>query len=153
MITTINKILLADDDMFMNGDASSQSSMNSYKCSNFQYCHSVNEHTIVDGNKHNNKTSTRPHRAELDEANISKLQLGYSTKDSCNFRCGASSHGCSGQTKVRSYVDDRRSQQVQRSMILEMYKNRNSNTIGGVEGIGFQPPKRGGRIRRLSLDE
>ncbi|XP_057435383.1 probable serine/threonine-protein kinase WNK5 isoform X2 [Lotus japonicus] len=142
-----------DDDMFMNGDASSQSSMNSYKCSNFQYCHSVNKHPIVDGNKHNNKTSTRPHRAELDEANISKLQLGYSTKDSCNFRCGASSHGCSGQTKVRSYVDDRRSQQVQRSMILEMYKNRNSNTIGGVEGIGFQPPKRGGRIRRLSLDE
>ena len=152
----------ADDPLSMNDDASSLSSMNSYKCSNVQYCdNSGNEDengpTLVDGGseplcytqKANNKKCTTllcPCDEEL-EASYTK-QLCNPRMHPCNRICGGSSrHDWPRLTMIHSSVDERRSQQLQRLLILEevyKYKRRMFNTVGAMENIGFQHPERGG---------
>ncbi|KAJ1375831.1 Serine/threonine-protein kinase, active site [Sesbania bispinosa] len=138
-----------DDHLLMNDDASSLSSMNSIKCSNIQYCDSSNEDeqgTIVVDGAENNKKCTKPcHKEEGEVSNFTK-QLCYMTMNSCSCRYGGSSHGWPRLTKVRSCLDERRSQQLLRSQLLEMYKykRRMFNTVGATEGIGFQHPDKGG---------
>ncbi|XP_061370741.1 probable serine/threonine-protein kinase WNK5 isoform X2 [Gastrolobium bilobum] len=139
------------DDLFMNDDASSQSSMNSLKCFNFHCCDSGNENehspTILVGTepicytpKANNKCTRFCPREEMVEAD--------STKQFCNMRMDSSRyhrpmHGCQSLTRIHSYADLRR-HQLQRSLIEEIHKRRMFKTVGAIENIGFQNPERGG---------
>ncbi|XP_027349018.1 probable serine/threonine-protein kinase WNK5 isoform X2 [Abrus precatorius] len=133
------------DDLFMNDDTGSQSSMNSLKCSNFQYCepaHNEDEPgpTVAVERGEPNKC-TRKHAA----ATSFTKQFQYPTRvDPCSCRCG-SSQGCARLTRIRSCPHERRSQLLQRSLMLEemyKYKRRLYNTVGAVENIGFRHPER-----------
>lgn len=124
----------------MNDDASSQSSMNSFKCSNYIYCDSCNEDEIGPTKAKNNHTRFCPREADL-------------TKQFCNMRMdprrchGTGGHGCQRLTRIRSYVDVRR-QQLQRSLVEEINKRRMFKTVGAIENIGFQNPEGGGYFTR-----
>ncbi|KAL2667959.1 hypothetical protein GLYMA_01G132000v4 [Glycine max] len=135
------------DELFMNDDASSQSSMNSFKCFNFNCCDPGNEDehdpTLVLGAEHlyytpkgNEKCIRFCPREEVMDADF--------TKQLCNMRMD--SHRCHGMhrlTRIRSFVDLRR-QQLQRSLMEEIHKRRMFKTVGAVENIGFQNPEGGG---------
>lgn len=146
----------------MNDDASSQSSMNSYKCSNFQNYDPGNnnnedEHgpiTAVDeaaGAEQKKLKCTRssnssPGGEEGGEASNFTKQFRYPTK--MDSSCGSCRCGGWGRrlTRNRSSVEERRSLQLQRSLLMEemyKYKRRMFNTVGAIEGIGFQHPDRG----------
>ncbi|KAG5069295.1 hypothetical protein JHK85_001672 [Glycine max] len=132
------------DELFMNDDASSQSSMNSFKCFNFNCCDPGNEDehdpTLVLGAEHlyytpkgNEKCIRFCPREEVMDADF--------TKQLCNMRMD--SHRCHGMhrlTRIRSFVDLRR-QQLQRSLMEEIHKRRMFKTVGAVENIGFQNPE------------
>ncbi|KAL5180757.1 putative serine/threonine-protein kinase WNK4 [Glycine soja] len=132
------------DELFMNDDASSQSSMNSFKCFNFNCCDPGNEDehdpTLVLGAEHlyytpkgNEKCIRFCPREEVMDADF--------TKQFCNMRMD--SHRCHGMhrlTRIRSFVDLRR-QQLQRSLMEEIHKRRMFKTVGAVENIGFQNPE------------
>ncbi|TKY63623.1 serine/threonine-protein kinase WNK5 [Spatholobus suberectus] len=137
------------DELFMNDDASSQSSMNSIKCFDFHCCDLGNEDkhdpTLVVGAeplcytpKGNEKCTRFCPREELMDADF--------TKQFCNVRMD--SHRCHGihrLTRMRSFVDVRR-HQLQRSLIEEIHKRRMFKTVGAIESIGFQNPEGGGRF-------
>ncbi|XP_061368511.1 probable serine/threonine-protein kinase WNK5 [Gastrolobium bilobum] len=135
------------EDLIMNDNASSLSSMNSYKCSNFQYCDSCNdEHVprvVVDETERNK--CTRLCRGEEAEASFPK-QFLYPGMDSCGCRCSGSSHGRSRFTRFRSCVE----RMNHHSLIMdEIYKTRMFNTVGAMENIGFYyHPERGGCFPR-----
>ena len=133
------------DDVFMNDDASSQSSMNSFKYSNFNYCDKDDHDPILAvGGEHRcctpqatNKFTRFCPREEI-EANFITKQLSNLRMDAC--RCsGGSRHRCPRLTRMRSYVDVR-SQQLQRSLMEEIHKRRMFKTVGAIENIGFQQP-------------
>ncbi|XP_027335093.1 probable serine/threonine-protein kinase WNK4 isoform X2 [Abrus precatorius] len=138
------------DDLYMNDDASSQSSMNSSKCFNFQCCDSSNgdEHvpTPVVGTepfcyspKANNKSTRFCPRKEVVFENDF-------TKQFCNMRMDSHRyHGYHRLTRIHSYVDVKR-QQNQRSLIEEIHKRRMFKTVGAIENIGFQNPEGGARF-------
>ena len=136
----------------MNDDASSQSSMNSFKCFNFHYCDSGNEDehgpTLAAGAeplcctpKANNKCTRFCPREDVVEADF--------TKHFCNMRMDPCryhrpGHGCQQRlTRINSYVDVRR-QQLQRSLVEEIHKRRMFKTVNAIENIGFQNPEWGG---------
>nr|KYP48392.1 putative serine/threonine-protein kinase WNK5 [Cajanus cajan] len=135
------------DDLFMNDDASSQSSMNSFKCFDFNCCDPGNEDehgpTLVVGAKPfcytpkgNEKCTRFCPREEVMDVDF--------TKQFCNMRMD--SHRCHGihkLTRIRSFVDLRR-QQLQRSLMEEIHKRRMFKTVGAIENIGFQNPEGGG---------
>lgn len=133
----------------MNDDASSQSSMNSYKCFNFRCRDAIgneDEHdpTLALGAeplcytpKGNEKCTRFCPREDVVEADF--------TKQFCNMRMD--SHRCHGNgmqrlTRIRSFADVRR-QQLQRSLMEEIHKRRMFKTVGAVENIGFQNPQGG----------
>lgn len=130
----------------MNDDASSLSSMNSYKCSNFLYYDSGNNES-----EHGPTVGAELHKqpkCTIEARNFAKQYFNWyptTTMDSCGCRCGGGSS--LRPTRIRSNVEDRRSMQLRRSLLLgEMYKykTRMFNTVGAVEGIGFQHiPDRG----------
>ncbi|KAL2337607.1 hypothetical protein Fmac_012053 [Flemingia macrophylla] len=110
------------DDVFMNDDASSQSSMNSFKCLNFHCCDQGKE----------------------DEHDPTLVMEADFPKQFCNRR--VDSHRCHGfhrLTRNHSFVDLRR-QQLQRSLMEEIHKRRMFKTVGAIENIGFQNPVGGG---------
>ncbi|KAG4925386.1 putative serine/threonine-protein kinase WNK5 [Glycine soja] len=137
------------DDPFMNDDASSQASMNSFKCSSFQFCdpgHEDEHATPTDGPERNKCTPLLSYRIEEPEPNFTKPFNYYPPRmnSSCGCSRFGSSHACPRLTRIRSCPHERRSQQ-QRSMMLEemyKYKRRFFNTVGAVENIGFQHPDR-----------
>ncbi|KAG5042192.1 hypothetical protein JHK87_006107 [Glycine soja] len=132
------------DELFMNDDASSQSSMNSFKCFNLNCCDPGNEDehdpTLALGAEHlfytpkgNEKYTRFCPREEVMESDF--------TKQFCNMRMD--SHRCHGMhrlTRIRSFVDLRRQQQ-QRSLVEEIHKRRMFKTVGAIENIGFQDPE------------
>ncbi|XP_047175339.1 probable serine/threonine-protein kinase WNK5 [Vigna umbellata] len=135
------------DDMFMNNDdASSQASMNSFKCSTFQFCDPGHEDEH-DGTERNKCTTLSCCGGEEGEPRLANPVLNPPRMEcSCGCRFG-SGHGCPRLTRIRSCPHERRSLQLQRSMMLEeiyKYKRRFFNTIGAVENIGFRHPLRGG---------
>ncbi|TKY65695.1 serine/threonine-protein kinase WNK5 [Spatholobus suberectus] len=121
------------DDLFTNDDASSdQASMNSFKCSTFQFC--------------NEDEHAPPAAVESAEPSFAKRFYYPRIDPSCGCRFG-SSHGCPRLTRIRSCPHERRSLQLQRSMMLEevyKYKRRLLATVGAVGNIGFRYPERGG---------
>jgi len=132
----------------MNDDASSQSSMNSFKCFNLKYCDPGNEDgydpTAVVGAealcyspKGNEKCTRFCPREEVMDADC--------TKQFCNMKMDSSHryHGVQRLTRIRSFVDLRR-QQLQRSLMEEIHKRRIFKTVGAIENIGFQNPEGAG---------
>ncbi|KAL2330584.1 hypothetical protein Fmac_018165 [Flemingia macrophylla] len=115
-----------DHDSLGNDDSRSNTSMNSFKCSSFQFCE-----------------EEQCARDELrGEASLAKAKEFY-----WRTRMESSSGWRSPRlTRIRSCPHERRSQQLQRSMMLEeinKYKRRLFNTVGAVENIGFRYPERG----------
>lgn len=129
-----------------NDDASSQASMNSFKCSTFQFCDPCHEDEH-DGTERNKCTTLSCRGGEEGEPRLANPVLNPPRMEcSCGCRFG-SGHGCPRLTRIRSCPHERRSLQLQRSMMLEeiyKYKRRFFNTIGAVENIGFGHPLRGG---------
>lgn len=145
-----------DDLQYMNDDASSQSSMNSFKSFNYHCNDLCNEDdqssNLVEGEEplccnpkgHNKWTRFCPPE-EMVEAGF--------TKQFCNKRMDSHTHthrnhhgqrhGCQRLTRINSCVDVRK-QQLQRSLMEEMQKIRMFNTVGAVENVGFQNPDEGG---------
>ncbi|KAK7340040.1 hypothetical protein VNO77_20732 [Canavalia gladiata] len=144
------------DDVFVNDDASSQSSMNSFKCSNFQFWDNEDEQgpgpkVAVDGAEQNKCTGS--YRGGEAEDSFTKQFYQYPRMDSyCSCKYGSSrASGCARLTRIRSCPHERvRSQQLQRSLMLEeIYnKRRMYNTVGAVENIGFRYPNRSGCFPR-----
>ncbi|KAJ1419226.1 Serine/threonine-protein kinase, active site [Sesbania bispinosa] len=139
----------SQDDLFMNDDESSQSSMNSLKCFNFHCCDSSNEDehhpTLVVGAEplsftpKASKMSTR--FCPREEADFIKQFYNMRLRmDSHSHMCHGSGHGYKRLTRIRSYVDVRR-QQLQRSLMEEMHKKRMFKTVGTIQNIGFQNPE------------
>ncbi|XP_057435131.1 probable serine/threonine-protein kinase WNK5 isoform X2 [Lotus japonicus] len=140
------------DDLFMNDDESSESSMNSLKCFNFHYCDSGNEEKLnpifVVGTEHiscstpkaNNKCSGFcPREEDVDvDKHFCNIRI-----DSHSRRHHGPGHGFRKLTRIHSYVDVRRQQHQQRSLIEEMHKRRMFKTVGSIENIGFQNPEGG----------
>ncbi|RDX60634.1 putative serine/threonine-protein kinase WNK5, partial [Mucuna pruriens] len=135
------------DEPFMSDDASSQSSMNSFKCFNF-HCYdpsNEDEHdpTLMVGAeplcytpKGNEKCTRFCPREEVMDADF--------TKQFCNMRMDSHRYDRIHRlTRIRSFVDVRR-QQLQRSLIEEIHKRRMFKTVGAIENIGFQDPEGGG---------
>lgn len=127
----------------MNYDGSSPSSMNSYKCSNFHYYENEHDEACVNQNK---LKCTRSSHFEKGEAtNFLNQNFVHTKMDSC---------GCTrGILRISSSMQERRSMQLQQSLQLEFeemynYKRRMHNTVGAIEGIGFQHPDRGGCCSR-----
>ncbi|XP_029127921.1 probable serine/threonine-protein kinase WNK5 isoform X2 [Cajanus cajan] len=144
------------DDQFVNDDTSSQTSVNSFKCSTFQLCDPGNEDehgltTAIDRSDQRNKCTALSYRGgeESAEASLAR-QFYYPTRMESSRGCMlGSSHACPRLTRIRSCPHERRSQQLQRSMLEEIYKykRRLFNTVGAVENIGFRHPVRGGCLR------
>lgn len=144
MITHFQHSLLADDP-FMNDDASSQASMNSFKCSSFQFCdpgHEDEHATPTDGPERKKCTPLLSYRIEEPEPNFTKPFNYYPPRmnSSCGCTRFGSSHACPRLTRIRSCPHERRSQQqlLQRSMMLEemyKYKRRFFNNVGAVENL------------------
>ena len=136
IITNLELELVADDMFMNNDDASSQASMNSFRYSTFQFCDPAHEDEH-DGNERN-KCTTLSYRGGGAE--------GEPVSCGCRFGSG---HGCPRLTRIRSCPHERRSRQLQRSMMLEeiyKYKRRFFNTVGAVENIGFRHPLRSGGV-------
>lgn len=135
------------DELSTNDDASSQSSMNSFKCFNLKYSDPGNEDghdpTVVLGAealgyspKGNEKYTRFCPREEVMDADSTK-QFGNMRMDSHRY------HGVQRLTRISSFVDLRR-QQPQRSLMEEIHKRRIFKTVGAIENIGFQNPEGAG---------
>lgn len=127
------------DDPFMNEEASSETSTNSFKFSNFQFCEPCNEDE--NGAERKNYT-TLPI-----EPNFAKpFYYPRRTESCCRCKLGSTSHVCPRLMRMRSCPHERRSQQqLQRSMMLDeiyKYKRRLFNTVAAVENIGFRYPEK-----------
>ncbi|XP_057453301.1 probable serine/threonine-protein kinase WNK5 isoform X2 [Lotus japonicus] len=141
------------DDLSMNDDESSQSSMNSLRCFDIHCCDSGNEHEhgatfavgaelLCSTPKANNKCTRFCPREEVMEVDITK-QFCNMRMDSHSHRYHGPGHGCRRLKRIHSYVDVRRPQ-LQRSLMEEMHKRRVIKTVGAVENFGFQDPEEGG---------
>ncbi|KAK7390229.1 hypothetical protein VNO78_25528 [Psophocarpus tetragonolobus] len=120
------------EELFMNDDESSQSSMNSIKCFNFQCCDPSNE------DEHDPTLAKATRFCPREEV----MDVDF-TKQFCNLRMDSKRcHGMHKLTRIRSFVDVRR-QQLQLSLMEEIYKKRMAKTVGAVENIGFQNPQGG----------
>ncbi|RDX63426.1 putative serine/threonine-protein kinase WNK5, partial [Mucuna pruriens] len=145
------------DDVLMNDDASSQASMNSFKCSSFKFCDPSNEdeHGPIDVAERNKCTTLSYLGEESAEPSFAKPFYFPRMDSSCGCRFG-SSHGCPRLTRIRSCPHERRTQQqLQRSMMLEeiyKYKRRFFNTVGAVENIAFRHADRGFIWGTLQVD-
>jgi WNK lysine deficient protein kinase len=140
-----------DDHQYMNDDASSQSSINSYKCFNFHYndscnedeqgsTHIVGEEPFCCNQKGNNKSTRFCPPEEM-------LEAGF-IKQLCNMRMNSHTHKnhhgpnnrCPRLTRINSCLDVKK-QQLQRSLMEEIQKRRMFNTVSAIENIGFQNPE------------
>ncbi|KAI4353535.1 hypothetical protein L6164_002478 [Bauhinia variegata] len=128
------------DELFMNDDESSSSSMNSFKYVNLNYSDSgyEDEHDQIGAAAEHiycSPMTTRfcPRQQEI-ETNFSKkfsnLRLDY---------CITCHGGCPRLRRMRSSLDVR-SQQLQRSLMEQINKRRMFKTVGAIENIGFQHP-------------
>ncbi|XP_015950565.1 probable serine/threonine-protein kinase WNK5 [Arachis duranensis] len=133
---------LPQDDPLMNDDASSQSSLDSFKYSHLHYLDASNE-----DNDHvstlltiNNKCTRFCPREEVVEADFTN-QFCNMRMDPCSrYHKAMVGHGFPRLTRIQSYVDVRR-QQIQTSLVEEIHKRRMFKTVNAIENIGFQNPK------------
>ncbi|KAK9290184.1 hypothetical protein L1049_008350 [Liquidambar formosana] len=124
------------EDLLINDDASSQSSLNSCKYSNQSYC-SGNE-TDMD---------TSPRRGEPFFLAKSHKSTRFcpeectSTKSykRCNVRLDPQRAYGSNHQRKTTFMDVR-SQLLHRSLMEELNKRRLFNTVGAIENIGYQEP-------------
>ncbi|XP_031384658.1 probable serine/threonine-protein kinase WNK5 isoform X2 [Punica granatum] len=148
------------DDMFINDDTASQSSMNSFKYSNFNYfsANELDDPDLLsprkgpDRHAHCNSKSHQTTAAAAAAAAASRFcprlnkQIMYSHQYHCppDDQSGAH-HSCSnhkhrGVPRIRSMVDIRR-QLLHKSLVEDVInKRRMFKTVGAVENIGFQDP-------------
>ena len=116
----------------MNDDASSQSSLASYKYSNMNYIEKDFDLLSCkrgeqDFNAKHKKSSTRMSQQSLQKP--------------CHSSYGSiSSTNQSRMPRVGSLVDVR-SQLLHRTLVEEIAKRRLFNTVGAVENIGYHEPK------------
>lgn len=116
------------EDLFGNDDASSQSSLNSFKFSNLSYC---------SGNEDDHDLSII--RGGEPICNIAKARKSTTTRFCPEDRRKYGSNLPPKLTRMRSLVDVR-SQLLHRSLVEEINKRRLFNTVGAIENIGFQEP-------------
>ncbi|KAG7965293.1 hypothetical protein I3843_09G215700 [Carya illinoinensis] len=122
------------EDLFANDDASSQSSLNSFKYSNLSY-YSSNE---VD-------YDSSITRGCEPICNIGKGHICTTRFSPAERKSGNNCRHYDGSnlprklTRIRSLVDVR-SQLLHRSLVEEINKRRLLKTVGAVENIGFQDP-------------
>lgn len=145
MITHFQHWVLADDPFMVNDDASPQASLNSFKCSSFQFLDpgQEDEHAPTDATERTKKCTPLSYRTEEPEPNYTKpFNYCPPRMDSCSCGCSrfGSSHAYPRLTRIRSCPHERRSQQqlLQRSMMLEemyKYKRRFFNNVGAVENL------------------
>jgi WNK lysine deficient protein kinase len=139
----------------MNDDASSQSSINSYKCFNFHYNDSCNEdeqgstHIIGEepfccNQKSNNKSTRFCPPEEMLEAGFIKQLCNMRMNSHTHTHTHKNHHGpnnrCPRLTRINSCLDVKK-QQLQRSLMEEIQKRRMFNTVSAIENIGFQNPE------------
>ncbi|XP_017247573.1 probable serine/threonine-protein kinase WNK5 isoform X2 [Daucus carota subsp. sativus] len=121
-----------DGDFLLNDDASSQSSLASYKYSNMNYIEKDFDLLSCkrgeqDFNAKHQKSSTRMSQQSLQKP--------------CHSSYGSiSSTNQSRMPRVGSLVDVR-SQLLHRTLVEEIAKRRLFNTVGAVENIGYHEPK------------
>ncbi|MED6111157.1 putative serine/threonine-protein kinase wnk5 [Stylosanthes scabra] len=129
------------DDPLMNDDASSQSSLDSFKYSHLHYCDASNEENDHVSNLtiNNNKCTRFCPREEVVGADFTN-RICNMRMDPCRYHKSMVGHGIRGLTRIQSYVDVRR-QQIQRSLVEEIHKRRMFKTVNAIENIGFQNPK------------
>ncbi|KAF5476388.1 hypothetical protein F2P56_008111 [Juglans regia] len=123
------------EDLFANDDASSQSSLNSFKYSNLSY-YSSNEDDY-------DSSITRGGEpiCNIGKGHISTTRFSPAERKSGN---NCRHYDCHSNlprklTRIRSLVDVR-SQLLHRSLVEEINKRRLLKTVGAVENIGFQDP-------------
>ncbi|XLR20069.1 hypothetical protein HN51_066809 [Arachis hypogaea] len=147
-----------EDPLSMNDDASSLSSMNSIKCSNVQYCDNSSSRNEEENENNNNvPTTTKVLKGHFDEGLFE--EASYTNKQLCNPRMGNThnnknhcmcnnnghGHGWPRLTRIQSCVEERRTQHLQRLIMLEEMCNFKNNTVGTMENIGFLNLERGRR--------
>ncbi|KDP22777.1 hypothetical protein JCGZ_00364 [Jatropha curcas] len=116
---------------FMNDDASSQSSFNSFNYSNINYClgNEDNCGTSFRGGEVLSSTKFCP-----DDSLCAKQYRKCTNSGECN-----NSNPQRKLSRIRSLVDIR-SQMLHRSLLEELHKRRLFKTVGAVENIGFLDP-------------
>lgn len=128
-------IICNAEDLFANDDASSQSSLNSYKYSNLSYCSSNEDDydsSITRGGE--------PIGNNIGKGHISTTRFSPAERKSGNHcKHYDDSNLPRKLTRIRSMVDVR-SQLLHRSLMEEINKRRLLKTVGAVENIGFQDP-------------
>lgn len=130
--TDIDKKKFVAGDFLLNDDASSQSSLASYKYSNMNYIEKDFDLLSCkrgeqDFNAKHKKSSTRMSQQSLQKP--------------CHSSYGSiSSTNQSRMPRVGSLVDVR-SQLLHRTLVEEIAKRRLFNTVGAVENIGYHEPK------------
>lgn len=139
---TLLCLSIADDDLYINDDASSQFSLNSFNSSNINYCsgHEDDCDSSLDGLEElihpyaMPQKSTRFCPAEtLSTANYHQhCRSNKETHRACDII-----HHKPRLSRIQSFVD-LRSQLLHRSLVEEINKRRLFKTVGSVENIGFQ---------------
>ncbi|KAF4378965.1 hypothetical protein F8388_022052 [Cannabis sativa] len=130
----------SQDDMYMNDDSSSMSSLNSFNYSNLNYCSGYEEDYYSSLRGNNNVEATMAQKS-------TRFRPANSTEAASIRACPHLKHNHHQQqhhyppklTRIRSLVDVR-SQLLHRSLVEEINKRRSFKTVGAVENIGFQNP-------------
>lgn len=129
------------DDLLLNDDTSSQSSLNSCNHSNLNYCSGDENDFHTNPKRGDPLFPTKSHKStrfcpEEDRNSYKK----------CNVMVDSQRAACKNQqrniTKTGTFMDVR-SQLLHRSLVEELNKRRLFKTVGAVENIGFQAPSDG----------
>ncbi|XP_062094721.1 probable serine/threonine-protein kinase WNK5 isoform X2 [Humulus lupulus] len=127
----------SQDDIFMNDDSSSISSLNSFNYSNVNYCSGYEEDydSSLRGNVEATmaQKSTRFRPADIVTAHSSAFPRAYHPLKHNHHQ----QHHPPKLTRIRSMVDVR-SQLLHRSLVEEINKRRSFKTVGAIGNIGFQ---------------
>ncbi|XP_030480391.2 probable serine/threonine-protein kinase WNK5 [Cannabis sativa] len=130
----------SQDDMYMNDDSSSMSSLNSFNYSNLNYCSGYEEDYDSSLRGNNNVEATMAQKSTrfrpANSAEVASLRACPHLKHNHHQQ---QHHYPPKLTRIRSLVDVR-SQLLHRSLVEEINKRRSFKTVGAVENIGFQNP-------------
>ncbi|XP_048319792.1 probable serine/threonine-protein kinase WNK5 isoform X2 [Ziziphus jujuba] len=136
--------LLQDDDPYINDDASSQCSMNSFNYSNINYCsvHEDDYNSSLRGPGDSFSTAMPQESTRLcptETLNITANHYNNHRKSHKETQraYGLKHHQPTKLCRIQSFVD-LRSQLLHRSLLEEIHKRRLFKTVGSVENIGFQ---------------
>ena len=147
LISCVCSDLVKSDDLFLNDDTSSVSSLNSFNYSNINYCSGYEED--FDSNLRGGGEPL-PFAMTHKSTRFRPSEISISTNDHYKHynsqRSSPRAHNCSKHqqqqpklARIRSLVDVR-SQLLHRSLVEEIQKRRLSKTVDAIETIGFQEP-------------